>query len=337
MASDFFRIDRGLIVDELAQVTNRAGTPISADEISAKIGSLFLQTDAATNQLNIWYKFKDDAGTIADWAQLASKTYADSTASASSFTISGDVTGTINGGVDVLTLANVNASVGTYGSGTQVPVITVNAKGLVTSVTTTAVTGGGTALVLYSENPSAPTNASSPGLNAVAIGFGSEASATKSLAIGEQALTRIPGSVVVASGRFGTQGDAQVGKYLVRATTPGNAPTELLVDGTGGSTRLVLPDDATWTFRATVTGHETTPGNGHAGFEITGVIYRGSGAGTIAFQGAPNVSVIGRSSTAWKAAVAVDTVNGALKISVTGQSGKTIRWLAHVETVEVTN
>jgi hypothetical protein len=37
------------------------------------------------------------------------------------------------------TLATVNASVGTYGSSSAIPVVTVNAKGLVTSVTTSAV------------------------------------------------------------------------------------------------------------------------------------------------------------------------------------------------------
>jgi hypothetical protein len=53
-----------------------------------------------------------------------------------SFTITGDVTGTINGGVDALTLATVNANVGTTGSASLIPVITVNAKGLVTGVST---------------------------------------------------------------------------------------------------------------------------------------------------------------------------------------------------------
>ncbi len=40
-----------------------------------------------------------------------------------------------------LTLATVNANVGTFGSGTQVPVITVNGKGLITSVTTSTIAG----------------------------------------------------------------------------------------------------------------------------------------------------------------------------------------------------
>ena len=55
-------------------------------------------------------------------------------------TISGDVSGTGNTtNVDV-TLATVNSNVGTFGSTTVVPTITVNAKGLVTAVTTNTLT-----------------------------------------------------------------------------------------------------------------------------------------------------------------------------------------------------
>lgn len=57
-------------------------------------------------------------------------------------TLTGDITGSGTGSF-VTTLAAVNANVGTFGSGSLVPVITVNAKGLVTGVTTAAVSGGG--------------------------------------------------------------------------------------------------------------------------------------------------------------------------------------------------
>lgn len=42
-----------------------------------------------------------------------------------------------------LTIANVLASPGTYGSGTQIPVITVNSKGQITNISQTPVAGGG--------------------------------------------------------------------------------------------------------------------------------------------------------------------------------------------------
>jgi phage-related tail fiber protein len=55
-----------------------------------------------------------------------------------SITVSGDVTGSGTTSI-ALTLATVNSNVGTYGSGTSVPTLTVNAKGLVTAVSTTAI------------------------------------------------------------------------------------------------------------------------------------------------------------------------------------------------------
>jgi len=56
----------------------------------------------------------------------------DGTWASASFTGSGNVTG-------AMTLATVNSNVGQFGAGTAIPVVTVNAKGLVTAVSTTAV------------------------------------------------------------------------------------------------------------------------------------------------------------------------------------------------------
>jgi hypothetical protein len=63
---------------------------------------------------------------------------------ARAITASGDAAWTVNfnGSTDVsaaLTLATVNANVGSFGSGTTVPNFTVNAKGLITAVTTTVI------------------------------------------------------------------------------------------------------------------------------------------------------------------------------------------------------
>ena len=59
----------------------------------------------------------------------------------------GDIT--TSAGAGATTLATVNTTTGTFGSNTQVPVITVNAKGLVTSVTTQTITGGGGSGITY--------------------------------------------------------------------------------------------------------------------------------------------------------------------------------------------
>ena len=55
-------------------------------------------------------------------------------------TLTGDVTGT-GGGTFSTTLANSGATAGTYGSSTQVPTVTVDAKGRVTNIANTTITG----------------------------------------------------------------------------------------------------------------------------------------------------------------------------------------------------
>jgi hypothetical protein len=53
-------------------------------------------------------------------------------------------------------------------------------------------------------------------------------------------------------------------------------------------------------------------------------------------QGSSQVEIISRSNQTWSINTNADNVNGCLAITVTGEVGKTIRWLAHVETVELT-
>ena len=192
---------------------------------------------------------------------------------------------------------------------------------------------------LYSEKVNGYVVPTAQALDSVAIGSGAETatSGTNSLAIGMQSLSRLPGGVVQASGRFASNGDAQAGRYMVRGTTISNVPQELLIDGTGGSKRLVLPDDSTWTFKVTVTGHRTDLGNGHAGYTAAGVIYRGAGAASTNIQGSVQKTVLAESNPAWDINITADSVNGSLKITVTGENGKIIRWVALVETVEITN
>lgn len=197
----------------------------------------------------------------------------------------------------------------------------------------------GQKLNLYNENSSVFTAPTALGTNSIALGEGAETSvsAPNSVAIGMQSVSRAPGSIVQASGRFATNGDAQAGRYLLRSTTINSAATELFIDGTAGSSRLVLPDDSTWTFKITVTGHRTDLGNGHAGYTASGVIYRGSGVATTAIQGSVQKSVLAESNPAWDINISADLINGSLRINVIGEAGKTIRWLALVETVEITN
>lgn len=59
--------------------------------------------------------------------------------------LSGDATGVASSGNIPVTLATVNATPGTYGSASQVPIITVDDKGRITSISNISISGGGSA------------------------------------------------------------------------------------------------------------------------------------------------------------------------------------------------
>lgn len=61
--------------------------------------------------------------------------------------LTGDVTRTR--GTNILTLKTVNSDVGTYGSSTTIPVITVNAKGQITGVSSATISGGGGSTTVF--------------------------------------------------------------------------------------------------------------------------------------------------------------------------------------------
>lgn len=193
---------------------------------------------------------------------------------------------------------------------------------------------GGSQLELYAENPSFPTPPVATGQNAVAIGNLAHAAVDSSYALGEQSLSRLEHSMMFAGGRFASSGDAQSGRYLMRTITTSNVEMEAFIDGVTGNKRLVLPDDSVWTFTAHVTAKDS--GTGKAGFKFEGVVYRDAGVSSIAFLGKPTTSILARSDQSWSARISADPARGSLSFKFTGAVGKTIRWLVHVETLEVT-
>lgn len=190
---------------------------------------------------------------------------------------------------------------------------------------------------LYGENSSAPTAPSATGTNAVAIGSGSAASATGSFGVGDGASASLFGSKAFANGKFATAGDAQSGMYVLRAITTDATLTEVFLDGAGASQRLVIPNNSLWTFDILVASRRTDAVGGGAGYRFTGVIRKDTTAGSVTFIGTPSKQVLGETNTGWDAAVSVDTTNGSLRVRVTGEAAKTIRWVATVQTSEVTN
>lgn len=86
----------------------------------------------------------------------------------------GDATSTA--GTSALTLATVNSNVGSFGSSSSIPVVTVNAKGLVTAVSTSTVAGGqyfgsaATKAIAYNSTSIAENITTTSGNNCLSVG-----------------------------------------------------------------------------------------------------------------------------------------------------------------------
>lgn len=88
MAQELFRIGLGLDIESVdglsnANIIQGNGAPggDAAEQDASPIGSLFLRTDAETNDLQLYYKFSLVNNSSADWRQTTSKEYVDAIAS----------------------------------------------------------------------------------------------------------------------------------------------------------------------------------------------------------------------------------------------------------------
>lgn len=232
----------------------------------------------------------------------------------------------------------VSMQAGTFAS---MPAAGTEGRLYVTTDTNTIYRDTGTAWVaigkspeLYTENASSAVASTVTGANAVSIGSGNTATAANALATGAGSKTAISGAEVRANGYFTAAGDAQAGKYVLRNSTTTATVTEVFTDGSAG--RLVLPNNTTWSYSALITGRRTDATGENGGWKIEGVVTRDGNAASTALVGNRSKTILTRPS-GWDVNVSVDTTNGALIFTVTGEASKTIRWVATVTTTEITN
>jgi hypothetical protein len=140
----------------------------------------------------------------------------------------------------------------------------------------------------------------------------------------------------LGSGAQGTNQSALL--ILGRQTT--DATATVLTSNTSaasGTNQVILPNNSAYYFKGSVIANVTGAANG-AAWDFSGAIMRGAGVGTTVLIGTPMLNRVAASSgaTAWTIAITADTTNGGLAITVTGVAATTIRWVAKIETTEVT-
>lgn len=185
------------------------------------------------------------------------------------------------------------------------------------------------------------TNNSSADYGVIGGGFGNIVSGIHSCVPGgRQASTRgLMGVLAHASGRFGTTGDAQAARYVLRRNTTDATLSGLSADGglPAATTSIVLPNNSVYAFEALITAKVTTFGD-RATYKITGQVSRNASAAATQIDGAPTVTTIATigGASAWTVAAVANTTLGSLEIRVAGVAATTINWVSRVETVETT-
>ncbi len=160
------------------------------------------------------------------------------------------------------------------------------------------------------------------------------ASAKYSTTLGGRAGAGIHGQIAHSAGLFSAQGDAQRSAYVGRKQTTNGTQAELFLDNS--SARLTIPNDSTWAFEILIVARRTDANDESAAYLVTGCIDRNASAATTALVGSITKTVIAEDTAAWDIDVDADTTNGSLRIRVTGETSKTINWVAYIRTVETT-
>jgi hypothetical protein len=181
------------------------------------------------------------------------------------------------------------------------------------------------------------------GTNSIAIsadnsGNGAQASATNAIALGGMAISNIVGKIAVNNGkRFSTTGDSQLGLFILRQETTDATPKIFATNSGSPSTtnQIILPNNSAYAFTGIVVARQQAAGGtASAAWKIEGLIRREGSAGTTTLV-ASTVTAIDNTPS-WALALSADTTNGGLKIEATGAAATNIRWVATVQTSEVT-
>ena len=173
---------------------------------------------------------------------------------------------------------------------------------------------------------------SSSGISATALGRSCQATGQRSLATGCESKAERRGKHAHAEGMFAAKGDAQHGLMVVKAQTADATPTTLT---TVSSDQIILPNNSAYAFHGTIVARQqASAGTACAAWKVEGLIRREGSAGTTVLVN--SATTVLDNTPAWGMALTADTTNGGLAITATGAASTNIRWVATINTSEVT-
>jgi hypothetical protein len=177
------------------------------------------------------------------------------------------------------------------------------------------------------------------GSQSVAIGRNVYAQQSNSVALGYQAIADVKGKLAYSGWNFAATGDSQYGLCVLRQQTTDATATVMLTVAYNSTAsafnQIILPNNSAYAFSGTIVARQqASAGTASAAWKIEGLIRREGTAGTTVLVN--SATTILDNTPAWGMALTADTTNGGLAITVTGAAATNIRWVATINTSEVT-
>ena len=141
---------------------------------------------------------------------------------------------------------------------------------------------------------------------------------------------------------FSSAGQIQSSLLILGVQTTDATATVLRsnTSAASGTNQVILPNNSAYYFKGSIIANVTGAADG-AAWSFEGAIMRGANAASTVLIGTPSITRVAVAngsggSSSWVIALSADTTNGGLAVTVTGVASTTIRWVAKVETTEVT-
>jgi hypothetical protein len=122
-------------------------------------------------------------------------------------------------------------------------------------------------------------------------------------------------------------------QYILHGVTTDDTETQLYIGG-AADTRIPVATNTTIFYECNIAARRTDAPNESAGWELQAVVDNFSG--TTADVGDVYEIAAARDDASWLVDCRADNTNDTINVYVTGAAGKTIRWVAVVQTMEIT-
>lgn len=188
------------------------------------------------------------------------------------------------------------------------------------------------------------------GANSITMGLRAKATSQNSIVIGTEGSSTASYSTIIGGiggsdngiwGKFvlpaAFNAGGQQGLFILRETTANATTVVLRTNGAAAGTtnQVILPNNSAYAFSGLVVAREqAADGTDSAAWKVEGLIRREANAGTTTLV-ASTVTAIDN-TPGWTLALSADTTNGGLKVEATGAAATDIRWVATIQTSEVT-